>query len=149
MARAGAPLPPITSFRGDYAFLSNFHPSPFLVGELLAPTAEHAVQMLKTDVEEERKWVCEAPTPALAKRRGRKVTLRPDWLGVRQEVMEKVLRLKFAPRSELPAVLLTTGDAELIEGNNWNDRFWGVCRGIGSNHLGKLLMRVRANLATR
>lgn len=41
---------------------------------------------------------------------------------------------------------MTTGNAELIEGNTWNDTFWGVCNGEGENNLGKLLMKVRTNL---
>lgn len=45
---------------------------------------------------------------------------------------------------DLNAKLQETGDAELIEGNYWGDRFWGVCDGVGENHLGKLLMRVRS-----
>jgi predicted NAD-dependent protein-ADP-ribosyltransferase YbiA (DUF1768 family) len=32
------------------------------------------------------------------------------------------------------------------EGNTWNDRFWGVCRGSGLNHLGRILMEVRAEV---
>ena len=31
----------------------------------------------------------------------------------------------------------------LIEGNEWGDTFWGTCDGIGENHLGKILMRIR------
>ena len=42
--------------------------------------------------------------------------------------------------------LMDTGDAELIEGNNWNDTFWGVCNNAGENNLGKLLMKIRAAL---
>ena len=42
--------------------------------------------------------------------------------------------------------LLDTGDRELIEGNTWGDRFWGVCRGEGENKLGRILMRVRDEL---
>lgn len=42
--------------------------------------------------------------------------------------------------------LLATGSAELIEGNVWNDTFWGVCRGRGQNHLGRILMEVRDGL---
>jgi predicted NAD-dependent protein-ADP-ribosyltransferase YbiA (DUF1768 family) len=42
--------------------------------------------------------------------------------------------------------LLETGDAELIEGNDWGDTFWGVCGGKGNNFLGKLLMEVRKEL---
>ena len=43
--------------------------------------------------------------------------------------------------------LLVTGDVGPVEGNNWNDRFWGVCRGKGENQLGKILMKVRSELA--
>jgi ribA/ribD-fused uncharacterized protein len=81
-----------------------------------------------------------------AKRLGRQVRLRPDWDAVKVDVMRKVLRLKFAPGSALAQRLLDTGDAELIEGNWWNDRFWGVCKGEGLNQLGKLLMERRAEL---
>jgi predicted NAD-dependent protein-ADP-ribosyltransferase YbiA (DUF1768 family) len=42
--------------------------------------------------------------------------------------------------------VVPTGDAELVEGNTWNDRFWGVCRGKGRNELGRILMRVRTGL---
>ena len=67
----------IDSFRAEFAFLSNFHPSPIILddGETY-PTAEHAFQALKTDDPEERRKVREAPTPAAAKSRGKKVTLR-------------------------------------------------------------------------
>jgi hypothetical protein len=34
-------------------------------------------------------------------------------------------------------------DARLVEGNTWNDRYWGVCRGVGQNKLGHLLMKLR------
>jgi hypothetical protein len=43
-------------------------------------------------------------------------------------------------------MLLLTGDEELIEGNFWGDVFWGVCNGVGKNHLGKILMEVRSEL---
>ena len=33
-----------------------------------------------------------------------------------------------------------------IEGNTWNDTFWGVCNGQGQNWLGKILMLVRSEL---
>jgi len=42
--------------------------------------------------------------------------------------------------------LLATGDQELIEGNTWGDRFWGVCDGEGQNQLGRLLMELRNEL---
>ncbi len=139
-------MPPITSFRGPHSFLSNFHPCSIRVGAFTAPSVEHAYQALKTLSEEEVKWVLEAETPAGAKKRGRRVSLRPDWQAVQLAGMEQALRLKFAHGSELAGLLLATGDAELIEGNYWNDRYWGVCRGEGLNHLGRLLMKIRGEL---
>ena len=136
----------ISSFRGPHAFLSNFHPSPIRVGERTAPTVEHAFQAAKTFDDEKVAWILDADTPGKAKWRGKRVPLRPDWERVRLAVMEDALRQKFAPGSELAAQLLATGDAELVEGNAWGDRFWGVSRGTGRNHLGRLLMRIRAEL---
>ena len=73
---------------------------------------------------------------------GRKVTLRPDWEEIKLEAMREVVHVKFlAP--DLRRYLLNTGDATLIEGNYWNDTFWGMCRGIGENHLGRILMAER------
>jgi predicted NAD-dependent protein-ADP-ribosyltransferase YbiA (DUF1768 family) len=69
--------------------------------------------------------------------------LRPDWREVREEVMEVGLRQKFRQNPELLQKLLDTGDAYLEEGNTWNDRYWGVCRGVGQNKLGHLLMKLR------
>ena len=46
----------------------------------------------------------------------------------------------------LKEMLLLTGDQEIIEENYWGDTFWGVCRGKGQNHLGKILMKVRDEL---
>jgi predicted NAD-dependent protein-ADP-ribosyltransferase YbiA (DUF1768 family) len=43
-------------------------------------------------------------------------------------------------------MLLATDDEELVEGNWWNDTFWGVCRGDGENNLGKIIMKVRDEL---
>ena len=81
-----------------------------------------------------------------AKRLGKRVELRPDWEDVKIDIMRQVLKSKFTQNPELKAKLIATGDAELIEGNNWNDRFWGVCNGKGQNHLGRLLMELRAEL---
>ena len=137
---------PITSFRGKNAFLSNFFPCPVPVGRFTAPTVEHAYQAMKTLDEQKVEWVLDAETPAVAKRRGKRIPIRPGWEAERLAVMEGLLRLKFAPSSELASMLLATGDAELVEGNRWNDTYWGVCRGAGQNHLGKLLMEIRAEL---
>ena len=135
----------IDRFDGDYAFLSNFDPSPITIDRITYPTVEHAFQAAKTDNRLERERIAVLPTPGAAKRAGRKVTLRPDWERVKVALMEDLVRRKFAD-PERAGKLLATGDDELVEGNTWNDRFWGVCRGTGRNELGKILMRVRTEL---
>lgn len=59
--------------------------------------------------------------------------------------MEDLLRQKFS-KTPLRRLLLATGEAELIEGNTWGDTYWGVCHGVGQNHLGCLLMKIRGEL---
>jgi predicted NAD-dependent protein-ADP-ribosyltransferase YbiA (DUF1768 family) len=82
----------------------------------------------------------------VAKRRAAKLVLAPDWPDRKIAVMRELLRSKFAPGSELADKLLATGDAELVEGNDWEDTFWGKYQGAGENHMGKLLMELRASL---
>jgi predicted NAD-dependent protein-ADP-ribosyltransferase YbiA (DUF1768 family) len=39
---------------------------------------------------------------------------------------------------------MATGSEEIIEWNNWGDRIWGkTYDGVGENHLGKILMKIR------
>ena len=60
--------------------------------------------------------------------------------------MLDIVMAKFRQHPDLTEALLDTGDAELIEGNTWNDTTWGVCNGKGLNWLGKILMIARAQL---
>ena len=60
--------------------------------------------------------------------------------------MRDLLAQKFAVHTQLAQMLLLTGDALLVEGNTWNDTFWGVCAGVGHNNLGLLLMQQRLYL---
>ena len=43
----------------------------------------------------------------------------------------------------LRSQLLATEDAYLEETNHWGDTYWGVCKGVGENMLGKILMMAR------
>lgn len=135
----------IDSFSGEYRWLSNFYPSDVTLDGVTYATVEHAFQAAKTFDEKMRRVVAAAPTPGQAKKLGRGLPLRADWEGVKQSVMLDLLRQKFA-RGELKGLLLATGEAELVEGNWWGDRYWGVCSGEGTNHLGRLLMQVREEL---
>ena len=85
--------------------------------------------------------------PVKMKRKlGRKVTLQAGWDSMRVAVMRELLRTKFSD-NVLRALLLETGHADLVEGNSWQDVFWGVCRGKGENWLGRLLMEVRREVS--
>ncbi len=137
----------IDNFGGKYSFLSNFYPSQVEWEDDLYPTVEHAFQAAKTGDPVERAYVREADTPGKAKRRGRKVTLREDWHTYRLVVMEQLLRDKFTRHPELGKKLLATVPAQLVEGNTWKDMYWGVYKGRGQNHLGRLLMQVREDIS--
>ncbi len=140
---------PITSFRGDYEFLSNFYECPILMtfGKDNIPmefrNAEAAFQAHKTTNFADLVIFSNMSGPE-AKKFGRKVKLRDDWNDIRLQVMGEVVLAKFTANWELRDMLIATGQKELIEGNTWHDTFWGVCDGKGENHLGKILMEVRS-----
>lgn len=140
---------PVNRFVGQYAFLSNFYEASVWVDKQRYLTVEHAYQAAKTLDEQSKKLIREAKTPAIAKNLGKAVTLRPDWDDVKVEVMTALVRQKFQSPF-LRAMLLKTGDRELIEGNYFNDKFWGFClkKNVGENWLGKILMKIREELKT-
>lgn len=135
----------IDKFRGKYWFLSNFYESPIEDENITYPTVEHYFQAQKTLNREEKLKISKATKPAKAKKMGRQVNLRKDWEDIKLQVMEKALRLKFQDPA-LRKKLIATGDEELVEGNPWGDRYWGVCNGSGKNKLGKFLMKIRKDL---
>ena len=139
----------ITAFRGDHAWLSNFFRVDVALDGVTYRSVEHAFQAAKSLDPAERARVGAASSPAIARRVGKKVTLRPGWDALRLEVMLGLLRQKFGPGTSLAERLIATGDAHLEEGNRWGDRFWGTVDGAGENHLGRLLMQVRAELRER
>ena len=69
----------IDLFRDEYRFLSNFYKSPIVFESDTYPTVEHAFQAAKTSDPEERAAIRANANPVIAKRKGRRVTLRPDW----------------------------------------------------------------------
>jgi ribA/ribD-fused uncharacterized protein len=136
----------ITSFRGPDHFLSNFYPCFITVEDEVYPTVENAYQASKTLDEPTRRDFIYL-TPMDAKRYGKEITIRADWECIKLDVMEGLLKQKFKVGSDLAQKLMNTGEEELVEGNHWHDTYWGQCPlGNGENHLGKLLMKVRADL---
>lgn len=73
--------------------------------------------------------------------------VRPDWTaGMKLRYMSYILNWKFCPETSWYWKLLETKDEPIVEFNNWGDTFWGydVRKHEGQNHLGRLLMEIRA-----
>jgi ribA/ribD-fused uncharacterized protein len=140
----------IGAFEGEYRFLSNFALSTIsahvLKQDIHASTVEHAFQAMKAVSADDRICILSCRTPGEAKRMGKAIKRREDWDEIRVKVMRALVLAKFQQNPKLAEKLLATGDAKLVEGNWWGDTFWGVCRGKGENHLGRILMWVRAEL---
>ena len=146
----------IEEFQGKYRFLSNFYPSILqgLGAWKVVNTVEHAYQAWKTNNFEEQKEILNASTAGIAKRLGNCCTMREDWEEIKLNVMFMLVYQKFSLIKEYREKLLATGNSNLIEGNYWHDNYWGNCvcgkprcsGGMGENHLGKILMKVRSVL---
>ncbi len=137
---------PIAGFFKEYRFLSNFWPSVIDYYGIRYPTVEHAYQAAKCVQHSERVAISKLKTSGQAKRAGRKTNIRSDWEEIKLGTMEILVYEKFDNHEDLKRLLLQTGDAELVEENTWGDTFWGRCNGVGKNHLGKILMKVREEL---
>jgi len=146
----------INGFNGRYAFLSNFYPCLIKHQGLEYKSVETFYVAMKVDSDQIisgryytsddfREMLSTLENPGLAKKIGRLVKLRKDWDSKKLEYMNWAVREKFKEES-LKELLLLTGDEEIVETNFWGDTYWGVCKGVGKNHLGKILMTVRNEL---
>ncbi len=139
-------MEPIIAFRGRWTKLGNYSACTVFYNGHAYPSVEHAYQAQKSIYPAMQKQIRECATPALAKKMARSVVLRPDWDDAKVPIMRVLLIEKFSQEPER-SILLSTGDARLVEGNWWNDRFWGECPvGTGLNWLGRLLMEIRGKL---
>jgi len=143
---------PVIRFRRaneKYGAFSNFAPYPIELHGETWPTVEHYFQAQKfagTPSEEE---IRRATSPSQARRVGRQRWrgLRKDWHSVKESLMCEAVKAKFTQHNDLRDLLLSTGNAELVEHAPW-DAYWGDGRdGSGLNRLGETLMRVRDELA--
>jgi ribA/ribD-fused uncharacterized protein len=136
------------STRDAYGAFSNFAPYPIELDGLRWPTAEHYFQAQKFAGTAHTEAIRQTPSPMVAARMGRSRArpLRPDWDLVKDEIMLRAVRAKFAQYAQLAALLLQTGDVLIVE-HSRRDRYWGDgVDGSGANKLGQLLMQVRAEL---
>lgn len=137
----------IKKFDGDHFFLSNFYRVDITFDSMDWITSEHAYQAAKYMSPVHRQLIQAAPSPAATKRIAR-ATANAQWPAFHSHklnIMERILRVKFSI-PHLDQMLRATGDAYLIEGNTWGDRYWGEYQGVGENHLGRILMKIRDEL---
>ena len=136
----------IKGFRGKYFFLSNFYECPVTYKGVTYLNTESAFQAQKILDNEKRGKLFSHLNPSKAKSKGRSVNLRHDWEQVKDKEMYNIVFSKFSQDPIMKKKLLDTGDQYLEETNTWNDTYWGVCRGVGKNKLGKILMEVREEI---
>lgn len=120
-------------------------------GEVFS-TSEHAYQAGKARKPAVRKWLMEAPSPALLAMAAHGLyywDVAPGWSTSKFARMRSVLRAKFAQHDDLRELLLSTGEARLVEAatvDNEVNRLWGEVNGNGRNMLGVMLMELRDEL---
>lgn len=149
--------------REVFRFLSHFYPSPITLDGLDWPTVEHYYQAQKSDDPAYRAAIRAAVHPGHVKRlaappgaprrfsqgswfRTNGMQVRADWSDVKLAIMRRADRAKYDQNPDLRALLLATGDAELVE-DSPREPFWGTGQdGQGLNWAGRVLMEIRHEL---
>lgn len=143
----------ITFYRASdnpYGPFSNLYRREILFDGEKFPTAEHAYQAGKARKKEVRDWLMAAPSPSLVAMAAHGLYLwdiAPNWSQIKFDRMRDVLLAKFTQHHDLRDLLLSTGDARLVETattDNAVNRLWGEVNGKGKNMLGVMLMETRA-----
>lgn len=136
-----------------YGALSNLYRREVEFEGRIYPTSEHAYQAGKASKPAVRDWILSAPSPSLAAMAAHGLytwDIVPNWSQIKFGRMRAVLRAKFTQHEDLRELLLSTGQARLVEAgtvNNAVNRLWGEVDGKGENMLGVMLMELRAELA--
>jgi hypothetical protein len=138
-----------SAHESTYGCFSNFSAHGVKLNGIYWKTTEHYFQAMKfIHSPQNMEAVRRASTPRDAANigRDRKRPLRKDWESVKDDIMRQAVLCKFETHDDLRAILLATGDEEIVE-NAPNDYYWGSgSDGSGRNMLGKILMETRAIL---
>ena len=133
-----------------YGCFSNFSKHGFVMDKLWWNTSEHYFQAQKFVGTPYLGQIRSVNKPKDAANLGRKrsLPLRSDWERVKDEIMLRAVLCKFQIHLDIQAILLDTGDEEIVE-NAPADYYWGCGKdGTGKNQLGLTLMQVRDRLRT-
>lgn len=149
--------------RDRFRFLSHFYARPINLDGEDWTTVEHYYQAQKSTNPAYKAAIRAAVHPGLAKRLAappsapRRISQnswfrkngeepRADWHDVKLDIMRRADFAKYTQNADLAALLLATGEAELVE-DSPGEPFWGTgTDGAGCNWAGRILMEVRARL---
>jgi predicted NAD-dependent protein-ADP-ribosyltransferase YbiA (DUF1768 family) len=154
----------ITTFKGKYAFLD---PAAYCVVEfdhMLFNSAEAAFLAAQYDDHYFRSLFRNSVLPIWrARELAKRLQKRRDWTPeLSLELMQAITFDKFSRDERLRAKLIATAPERIIAENTWHENFWGrcvcntrpgkygrkdACLVLGSNHYGKIVTAVRAQLA--
>ncbi|MEW6601603.1 MAG: NADAR family protein [Nitrospirota bacterium] len=130
----------------EYGYLSNFSDHGIEMDGRYWRTVEHYYQAQKFIAGNIQEGIRSAKGPDKAKMiaRNYKEHINVHWDDIKDEVMFTAVLKKFQTHEDLRALLVATGDNELVE-NSPGDFYWGCgWNRTGQNKLGKILMKVRA-----
>lgn len=141
----------ISDFHKDnFDFLSNFYLCKIIYKDRTFKSSEHAYQWAKFDDEQIKEKILNSDLPSKAKKIAseNKDKISNYFKKYKVKIMKEILESKFSNK-ELREKLNETVGIQLIEGNYWHDRFWGICTcknckyQLSYNILGQLLMYIR------
>lgn len=136
------------SEKAQWGEFSNFALYELLIDGKKWPTSEHYFQAQKFNDRSYQEKIRKSPSPMKAAElgRNRRIKIKRNWDNIKDNVMFDAVLAKFTQHQELKDLLLSTGNAILIE-HTENDHYWGNGGdGKGKNRLGKILMKVREKI---
>ncbi len=140
----------IRFYTAPFYALDNFSAHAIEIEGVIYPTAEHAYHATKFLDTKYKELIRMARSPLEAKTLANETYASardPNWESRKTDAMELVLRAKLEQHEEVRQILKRSGSEELIE-DSPDDYFWGEGKeSRGQNHLGKLWMKLRAELS--
>ena len=145
-------IEPINFIETRFMDLSPFSAHEVIVDGMMFKTVEHAYHALRIIPGPERDEIMKQSSPMNAWRVGQKYKNNPDLLVAgydKYQIMEKLSRAKLEQYTDVREVLLATGTRELLKVYD-TDYYWGTgADGTGENQMGKIWMKLRAELQNK
>lgn len=121
------------------------YPAVITYNGIVFYTAEAAYQAQKMTSRKEQEKMSALGLEAVRKR-GQKISPRPDWEKIKTQIMYEIQLAKFSQSPHLKEKLLSTAGKTLLDTGYAHNPYWTEMRGEGENNLGKILMKVREEL---